>query len=125
MFWFWLIFWFVIGNVVIDLILLAGINFDRDYFLVNGGFVIGVVFGVTLGGIFIMWNADKNVKECLSKNLFLKPSIIHVQDSSRKILNYTYEGKNKEIVFQKDSPEFYIPESLLLIEPCCCKVKIK
>ena len=98
-------------------------EWDDKHFGIS--FVVSSI--VSLGGpLFVfLYDDQKETNQCLEKNLLIVPKIIYTSDSSRKILQYSFEDKVREIELKKENSDYYIPENLLLIEPCLNKIKIK
>lgn len=79
-----------------------------------------VAFMLTFLGILFYFSIkahNENVR-CLETVQPIIPRIVHLEDSSKKILKYYYEGFDREIEINRTSNNFYLPESLLKIEPC-------
>lgn len=66
----------------------------------------------------------ENVR-CLETVQPIIPRIVHLEDSSKKILKYQFEGEEHLIEIDRTSNNFYVPESLLKIEPCNRTVFVK
>lgn len=107
------------------LMVLGGVvsHWDDEYFVMSFGFSIMITFFITF--VIFMYIDRKETNQCLEKNLRIVPNIIYTSDSSRKILQYNFEDEVHEIELKKENSDFYIPESLLLIEPCLNKIQIK
>lgn len=58
-----------------------------------------------------------------------RPIVVYTQDSSSKILKYDYkydsEVYHRTILLNKDSKDFYIPDSLYLINTCSERITVK
>lgn len=79
-----------------------------------------VAFMITFLGCLLYFSIkqhNENVR-CLETVQPIIPRIVHLEDSSKKILKYYYEGFDREIEINRTSNNFYLPESLLKIEPC-------
>lgn len=79
-----------------------------------------VAFMITFIGCLFYFSIkahNENVR-CLETVQPIIPRIVHLEDSSKKILKYYYEGIDREIEIDRSSNNFYLPESLLKIEPC-------
>jgi hypothetical protein len=59
----------------------------------------------------------------------IRPIVVYAQDSSSKILKYAYkydsEILHKTILLNRDSKDFYIPDSLYLINSCSEQITVK
>ena len=119
---FYLIFAIVLFFV---LMIIFGFLFEwnENFFGSSFGFSTMITIIIILG-VFI-YNYQKETNQCIEKNLRIVPKIIYTSDSSRKILQYSFEDKVREIELKKENSDYYIPENLLLIEPCLNKIKIK
>lgn len=108
-----------------SLMLIFGLVFNWD----DGeiGTALGFSFIISIIILFITAAIKTKIDDnnCLEKNVTIVPKIIYTSDSSRKILQYNYENKVREIELKKDNSDYFIPESLLLIEPCEHKIRIK
>lgn len=109
----------------LSLMVLGGLflHWNDEYFVKTFGFSIMITFFITF--VIFMYNERKETNQCLEKNLRIVPKIIYTSDSSRKILQYNFEDKVREIELKKENSDYYIPESLLLIEPCLNNLEIK
>jgi hypothetical protein len=58
-----------------------------------------------------------------------RPIVVYAQDSSSKILKYDYkydsEIYHRTILLNKESKDFYIPDSLYLINTCSEQITVK
>ena len=75
--------------------------------------------------IYFYIKFDNEHQHCLETVQPIIPRIVHLEDSSKKILKYYYEGIDREIEIDRTSNNFYLPESLLKIEPCNRTVFVK
>ena len=118
---------YLIFGVILFLICMVILGFvadwDDEHIAVSSCFSIVISCWIILGVFFYIDRKETN--QCLEKNLLIVPKIIYTSDSSRKILQYSFEDKVREIELKKENSDYYIPENLLLIEPCLNKIKIK
>jgi len=75
----------------------------------------GVAFGTI---IYLAIQSTKETNHCLETVQPIIPRIVHLEDSSKKILKYDFEGEEHVIEIDRTNNNFYVPESLLKIEPC-------
>ena len=81
--------------------------------------ILPAIYIVVFGSIvYFFVKSDNETKRCLETVQPIIPRIVHLEDSSKKILKYYYEGIDREIEINRTSNNFYLPESLLKIEPC-------
>lgn len=88
------------------------------------GPVLGIAAGVLMSTItFPLFLSDK--QECSE----IRPIVVYAQDSSSKILKYDYkydsEVYHKTILLNKDNKDFYIPDTLYLINTCSEQIAVK
>lgn len=84
------------------------------------------IFIVMMGCMLYFSIKDYNeTKHCLETVQPIIPRIVHLEDSSKKILKYQFEGEEHWIEIDRTSNNFYVPESLLKIEPCNRTVFVK
>lgn len=118
---------YIIIAIVLFLVLMVIFGFlcewNDKHFGVSFAFSSVVSMWILL--FVFVYNDQKETNQCLEKNLRIVPKIIYTSDSSRKILQYSFEDKVREIELKKENSDYYIPESLLLIEPCLNKIQIK
>jgi hypothetical protein len=89
------------------------------------GFYVAFVL-VALGtAIHFSIKDFKETNHCLETVQPIVPRIVYLSDSSKKILKYTHEGEEHTIELDRKNNNFYIPESLLKIEPCNKRVIVK
>lgn len=70
-------------------------------------------------------SANKKTKVCIESTQPIKPKIVHVQDSSRKIIQYRHKELDHEKIIMKDDIKFFIPESLIYVQPCTGEISAK
>lgn len=77
-------------------------------------------FWICLMGCIVYFGiqSTKETNHCLETVRPTIPRIVHMEDSSKKILKYQFEGEEHEIEIDRTNNNFYVPESLLKIEPC-------
>lgn len=75
--------------------------------------------------IYFFVKSDNETKHCLETVQPIIPRIVHVEDSSKKILKYQFDGDEHVIEIDRTSNNFYVPESLLKIEPCNRTIFVK
>jgi hypothetical protein len=76
-------------------------------------------WGVMLGSMmYFVFQSTKETNNCLETVQPIIPRIVYLSDSSKKILKYDFEGEEHWIEIDRTSNNFYVPESLLKIEPC-------
>lgn len=81
---------------------------------------------VVLGTIiYFSIQSIKETEHCLETVQPIIPRIVHLEDSSKKILKYQFEGEEHLIEIDRTNNNFYVPESLLKIEPCNRTVFVK
>jgi hypothetical protein len=64
---------------------------------------------------------DIETENCSENSQRIIPKIVHVSDSSVKILKW----KNYEKTIKKTDPLFFVPESILRIDTCNGNVEVK
>lgn len=75
--------------------------------------------------IYFFVKSDNETKHCLETVQPIIPRIVHLEDSTKKILKYQFEGEEHWIEIDRTDNNFYVPESLLKIEPCNRTVFVK
>jgi len=114
------------GCLSIFFIIIAVYTCDdiEDYMYISA---LWFIFQVALSVICILYESDNKMKTCTENTHPIKPTIIHVQDSSRKLLTYnsTQDSTSREIIIKNTDIEFFIPESLLYVQPCDGKISAK
>ena len=119
---FYLIFAIVLFFV---LMVIFGFLFEWSENLIGISFGFSTMITIIATLIIFAYNDQKETNQCLEKNLRIVPKIIYTSDNSRKILQYNFENKVREIELKKENSDYYIPESIILIEPCLNKIQIK
>ena len=87
------------------------------------GHAIGIAAGLLISTITIPLVLNDKNHNCSGT----KPTVVYAQDSSSKILRYSIESdlEPKSKLLNKDSKDFYIPDSLYQINTCSEVITVK
>jgi len=83
--------------------------------------VIVLMMLVVINIDVLVINHQINIVNCSENSERIIPKIVHVSDSSVKILKW----KNYEKTIKKTDPLFFVPESILRIDTCNGNVEVK
>ena len=110
----------IIGSVVLWIVL-TYLIFRHDVSEPVSSSILVLTVLVLINGCTIFVNHQINIVNCSENSHRIIPKIVHVSDSSVKILKW----KNYEKTIQKTDPLFFVPESILRIDTCTGNVEVK
>lgn len=108
----------IIGSVILWAVLTYLMRDDRDY--VSLSFAIFMVLCI-INGCTVFVKNQNEIQTCSENSERIIPKIVHVSDSSVKILKWN----NYEKTIQKTDPLFFVPESILRIDTCTGNIEVK
>lgn len=108
----------IIGSVILWIVLTYLIRDVQDYTSLS--FVIFMILCV-INGCTVFVKDQNEIQNCSENSQRIIPKIVHVSDSSVKILKW----KNYEKTIKKTDPLFFVPESILRIDTCTGNVEVK
>lgn len=108
----------IIGSVISWIVLTYLFRNDRDSGSLSA-LIFLLIFIINVCVISI--KNDIKIENCSENSQRIIPKIVHVSDSSVKILKW----KNYEKTIKKTDPLFFVPESILRIDTCTGNVEVK
>lgn len=108
----------IIGSVILWIVLTYLIRDFQDYTSLS--FLIFAILLFINGWAFEVKHQTK-IRNCSEISQRIIPKIVHVSDSSVKILKW----KNSENTIRKTNPLFFVPESILRIDTCTGNIEVK
>ncbi len=111
-------------NIVFYFLILFFSDYDTvdDYVFLFG---LSVLTELLIIILCLLISNDNKTTSCIESTQPIKPKIIHVQDSSRKIIQYRHKEHDYETIIMKDDIKFFIPESLIYVQPCTGEISAK
>lgn len=97
---------------------LVTLRYSKDLFV---GWSLFVMFVIISAFVFLIKDAIET-ENCKESSVKVIPQIVHVSDSSEKILKYN--GKTIKTI-SRNSFEFYVPESLFVLDTCDNSISVK
>ena len=110
----------IIGSVILWFVL-TYLIFRHDICEPFSSSVIVLMMLVVINGGSFMIKINIDITHCSENSQRIIPKIVHVSDSSVKILKW----KNYENTIKKTDPLFFVPESILRIDTCTGNVEVK
>lgn len=113
-------FYLIIGSVILWIIITY--SFFREGYeeAFSGSFFIFMLL-IMINGCSFMVKDKIDTSNCSENSQRIIPKIVHVSDSSVKILKWN----NYEKTIQKTDPLFFVPESILRIDTCTGNIEVK
>jgi len=108
----------IIGSVILWAVLTYLMRDVRDYTSLS--FAIFMVLCI-INGCTVFVKNQNEIRNCSENSERIIPKIVHVSDSSVKILKWN----NYEKTIQKTDPLFFVPESILRIDTCTGNIEVK
>ncbi len=108
----------IIGSVILWVVITYLIRDVQDYSSLS--FVIFMILCV-INGCTVFVKSQNEIQTCSENSQRMIPKIVHVSDSSVKILKWN----NYENTIQKTNPLFFVPESIIRIDTCTGNVEVK
>lgn len=110
----------IIGSVILWFVL-TYLIFRHDICEPVSSSILVLTVLALINGCTIFVNHQINIIHCSENSQRIIPKIVHVSDSSVKILKW----KNYEKTIKKTDPLFFVPESILRIDTCTGNVEVK
>lgn len=109
--------------VLIGLYVLADIDVDDR--AIAASFSFSFLISIISFFIYMSVSTQNDFNKCLEQNKPIKSKVVYLSDSSQKIFKYSFEKVDREIVVKNTEPYFFVPESLIVVEPCSGKLILR
>lgn len=109
--------------VLISLFVIADIDVDDG--VVGASFSVSFLISIISFLIYTTVSTQNDFNKCLELNKPIKSKVVYLSDSTAKIFKYSFEKVDREIVVKNTEPYFFVPESLIVVEPCSGKLILR